>query len=100
MVEISVTGDSVTEVAEETEKLQRLDELDDEELFDVYRDLKTVRDALQGLTADGGTVRKREIKERADIDGHRYPLELLKALEHHELAANSGQGGGWRYTGD
>lgn len=98
MAEISVTGESITEVAEETEKLQRLNELDDEELFDAYRDLKAVRDALRELTADGGTVRKREIKERADVRGHRYPLELLKALEQHDLAANSGQGGGWKYT--
>lgn len=99
MPEYGISGESMKEIAEEAERFRRLEELDDEDLIEVYEDIKKTRDALRKLTNNKKSVRKQDIKDQAGLRGHRYPLELLKALEYHDLAENSGQGGGWRYIG-
>lgn len=96
MVQITISGEKIEELDKKSSQLLRAEKLSESGLLDVFEDVVKVKETLEDLAGETGSVRRNEIEDRVDADVY----QSLQLLQAYGIAKSSGQGGNWEYTGD
>lgn len=94
MVEFTISGECIGEIDQKSSELQQAEKLSESELFEVFEDVLEVKEVLEQMTGDSGSVRRKRIEEEVDAN----VSQALQLLQAYGYAASGGKGGNWKYT--